>query len=124
MLPANSSTTTPTTLRFRQFLPAAISRAVIVTTSARKPRSTIAAGSQPIFADKVIAMRPASHTTTNISNGVPWIGNRPVQFEIAVSEKIQSLPPAEIHTAFRARASHAAQMQSSVPPRRRTSGAR
>ena len=47
----------------------------------------IAAGSQPISAENVTATRPASHTATSMSNGVPWIGSRPVQFGIAVSRK-------------------------------------
>ena len=47
----------------------------------------IAANNQPISAEKVTAMRPASHTATSVSNGVPWIGSRPVQFGIAVSRK-------------------------------------
>ena len=79
--------TRPTTLRFRQFLPATISRAVAATTSARKLTSTIAANSQPISAEKVTPTRPASQTKTNTSKGMPWIGNRPVQLGIAVSRK-------------------------------------
>ena len=33
------------------------------------------------------ATRPASHTATSTSKGMPWIGSRPVQLGIAVSRK-------------------------------------
>ena len=49
--------------------------------------STSIAASQPIFADKVMAQRPASQTSTRTARGDPWSGNRPVQFGIAVSRK-------------------------------------
>ena len=73
------------TLRFRQFLPATISRAVAAMTKIRKLTSMIAAASQPISAENVTPMRPTSQTANSTSNGMPWIGNRPVQFGMAVS---------------------------------------
>ena len=42
---------------------------------------------QPVSAENVTAMRPAIQTTTSASSGVPCIGNRPVQFGIAVNRK-------------------------------------
>jgi len=55
--------------------------------SARKPTSIAAAGNQPTSAEIVTTTRPAIHTKTSASSGLPWIGSRPVQFGIAVKRK-------------------------------------
>ena len=47
----------------------------------------IAAGSHPMAADQVTAIRPASHTSTRTSSGRPLSGSRPVQLGMAVRRK-------------------------------------
>jgi hypothetical protein len=76
-----------TTARLRQLRPARISRAAAAATSARKLKSTSIAASHPVSAENATQRRPASQTVASPSSGVPWIGNRPVQFGIAVNRK-------------------------------------
>ena len=76
-----------TILRLLHFLPATISRAATAASNTRNSESMAAAGPQPIHAEMLTAIRPATQVEKSRTSGLPCNGNLPVQFGTAVSRK-------------------------------------